>query len=72
MKISPAAALADVEYATRARQLAEQDTAATVARQAAAIRAAMAAGAAVDKVAARAGMSRRRVYQIVEAVPPSA
>lgn len=66
MKLSPAAALADVEYATAARQLAQADADEAIERQAQAIRAALAADAKVDDVAARAKMSRRRIYQINE------
>ena len=72
MKISPAAALDDVSYATRARQLAEQDTAQTIERQTRAIRAALDAGAKVDDVAARAKLSRRRIYQISGSDPTDA
>ena len=65
MKISPAAALADVEITTSARQLADSDAELAVRRQADAIRAAAAAGVRAVLIAQRARISVRRVYQII-------
>lgn len=65
MKISQAAALADVEIATRARQLADADADLAAIQQAAAIRAAADAGVRAVLIAERARISIRRVYQIL-------
>lgn len=62
--ITAAAALRDVEITSRVRRLAEADAQQAQAEQAAAIRAALDAGATVAEVAERANLSVERVYQI--------
>lgn len=64
VELSPAAALRDVERATRARQRADADATESQEQQATAIRAALAAGAAVADIATITGLSAARIYQI--------
>jgi hypothetical protein len=64
MEVSPAAALRDVEIATRSRRLAESDFNDARKEQINAIRLALTAGCSQSEVAQVAGVSRQWVNQL--------
>lgn len=64
MKLSPVAALIDVELATQARRRSDGDADQARLAQVKAIQAALQAGAAVADIAQKTGMTRARIYQI--------
>lgn len=68
MQISCTAALRDVELATQARRLVEQDSREAQETQAQAIRTALAAGCSASQLAERTGLTSARIYQIRDGV----
>lgn len=63
-KLTPTAALRDVERATEARRRIDKDADEAQEKQAAAIRAALNVGVTVAELARVTGLSTQRIYQI--------
>jgi hypothetical protein len=69
MEVSPKAALRDVERATKARRRVDGDAREAMARQAAAIRSAIASGVPISELVRVTELTKQRIYQIRDEEP---
>jgi hypothetical protein len=68
MEVSPRAALRDVERATKARRRVDGDAREAMARQADAIRSAIASGVPISELVRVTELTKQRIYQIRDEV----